>query len=561
MSQHMAAGEVVVRSLIAEGVKHVFGIVGSTFLPVLDSMYDRDEIQYISVRHEQAAGFMADGFARATGTPAVCLVTGGPGAMNLLSGLCSTRAAQSPVIALAGVSSSANTDRKAFQEFDLISIFRPMVKEALQLTSPILISEMMRYVFRTALTGNKGAVFLEMPRDYLEASVEYEPFDSSVSEKIPCVPYPNPQDITRATSLIEEAERPLIIAGGGVTAANASEDVVKLAEMLNIPIVTAYGRNDAVPNNSKHYVGPLGRAGSPEAGQLCSESDLILAIGTRLWHFTTFYDDRYLKKNVKIIQVNTDSSEIGRHYPVELGITSDAKMTVQALLTSLTNQSVTKKEANWALRTKELRQQRMNRLEKEASPGTSSLLPQQVYAELRKSLPPQTIVTLDAGACPAFAYDRLHFNAGRTFFSPLDAGVLGFAFPEAIGAKLGRPEAPVLAIHGDGGFLFNSQELETAVREKIPVVTLVMNNGSWGSEKAYQRKDYGDRFVGIDLVNPRFDEYAKLFGANGYFIDKAADIPECLSLAFKSELPTVIEIKVDPDEFPAPVNIFKEKVK
>ena len=373
MSQHMAAGEVVVRSLIAEGVKHVFGIVGSTFLPVLDSMYDRDEIQYISVRHEQAAGFMADGFARATGTPAVCLVTGGPGAMNLLSGLCSTRAAQSPVIALAGVSSSANTDRKAFQEFALISIFRPMVKEALQLTSPILISEMMRYVFRTALTGNKGAVFLEMPRDYLEALVEYEPFHSSVSEKIPCVPYPNPQDITRATSLIEEAERPLIIAGGGVTAANASEDVVNLAEMLDIPIVTAYGRNDAVPNNSKHYVGPLGRAGSPEAGQLCSESDLILAIGTRLWHFTTFYDDRYLKKNVKIIQVNTDSSEIGRHYPVELGITSDAKMTVQALLTSLTNQAVIKKEATWALRTKELRQQRMDRLEKESSSGTSSL--------------------------------------------------------------------------------------------------------------------------------------------------------------------------------------------
>ena len=130
---------------------------------------------------------------------------------------------------------------------------------------------------------------------------------------------------------------------------------------------------------------------------------------------------------------------------------------------------------------------------------------------MRKSLPPQTIVTLDAGACPAFAYDRLHFNAGRTFFSPLDAGVLGFAFPEAIGAKLGRPEAPVLAIHGDGGFLFNSQELETAGREKIPVGTLVMYNCSWGSEMAYQRKDYGDRFVGIDLVNPRFDEYAKLF--------------------------------------------------
>ena len=561
MSLHMTAGEVVVRSLVAQRVPYVFGIVGSTFLPVLDSIYDREDIQYISVRHEQAAAFIADGFARSTGTPGVCLVSGGPGAMNLLSGLSSTRSAQSPVIALAGVSSSNYTNRESFQEFDLISIFRPLVKEALQLPSANLISEMMRYVFRTALSGNKGAVFLEMPRDYLEELVEYKNFSPPTSRDPSQLLYPNPQEVEQAVALIKSAKKPLIIAGGGVTASGASDEVVRLANTLDIPIITAYGRNDAIPNSCKYYVGPLGRAGAPEAGQLCSEADLVLAIGTRLWHFTTFYDDRYLKKNTNIIQINTDPFEIGRHYPVSVGLVADAKVTLLAIIEKVLEQGVTKKSTAWHQRTQELKQSRIDRLESESVPRGSDLLPQQVYAELRNVLPSNTIVTLDAGACPAFAYDRLNFNAARTFFSPLDAGVLGFALPEAIGAKLGRPESPVLAIHGDGGFLFNSQELETAVREKIPVVTLVMNNNSWGSEKAYQRQDYDSRFVGIDLVNPKFDEYAKLFGAHGYFVDKISDLSECLSLAFNAELPTVIEVKVDPDEFPAPVNIFKENKK
>ena len=221
MSLHMTAGEVVVRSLVAQRVPYVFGIVGSTFLPVLDSIYDREDIQYISVRHEQAAAFIADGFARSTGTPGVCLVSGGPGAMNLLSGLSSTRSAQSPVIALAGVSSSNYTNRESFQEFDLISIFRPLVKEALQLPSANLISEMMRYVFRTALSGNKGAVFLEMPRDYLEELVEYKNFSPPTSRDPSQLLYPNPQEVEQAVALIKSAKKPLIIAGGGVTASGA----------------------------------------------------------------------------------------------------------------------------------------------------------------------------------------------------------------------------------------------------------------------------------------------------------------------------------------------------
>ena len=183
--------------------------------------------------------------------------------------------------------------------------------------------------------------------------------------------------------------------------------------------------------------------------------------------------------------------------------------------------------------------------------------PQRVYAELRKAIPADAIVTLDAGACPAYGYDRLEFQRPRTFITPLDLGGLGFAFPEALGAKLGRPEAPAIAIHGDGGFLFNVQELETAVRERIAVVTIIMNNNEWGSEKAYQKALFGDRLVGADITNPRYDKLAELFGARGFYVERAEEIGDALKEALESDLPSIIEIPVDPEELPAPVRLVE----
>ena len=183
--------------------------------------------------------------------------------------------------------------------------------------------------------------------------------------------------------------------------------------------------------------------------------------------------------------------------------------------------------------------------------------PQRVYAELRRALPPDTIVALDAGAAPAYGYDRLSFAHPRTFLTPLDLGGLGFAFPVALGAKLGRPEAPVLAVHGDGGFLMNSQEIETAVRHGINAVTLVMNNNCWGSEKAYQKHFYGERYIGCDIGNPRYDQYARLFGAEGYYVDKPEQVGEAIQAALGCGKPAVIEIPIDPDEFPVPVQAVR----
>jgi thiamine pyrophosphate-dependent acetolactate synthase large subunit-like protein len=184
--------------------------------------------------------------------------------------------------------------------------------------------------------------------------------------------------------------------------------------------------------------------------------------------------------------------------------------------------------------------------------------PQRVYAELRRALPPDTIVALDAGAAPAYGYDRLQFAGPRTFLTPLDLGGLGFAFPAALGAKLGRPAAPVLAVHGDGGFLMNAQEIETAVRHRINVVTLVMNNNCWGSEKAYQRAFYGARYIGCDIGNPRYDQFARLFGAEGYYVDHPDQVGDALRAALRAGKPAVIEIPIDPDELPTPVQAVRK---
>ena len=181
-----------------------------------------------------------------------------------------------------------------------------------------------------------------------------------------------------------------------------------------------------------------------------------------------------------------------------------------------------------------------------------------MYAELRRVLPPETIVALDAGAAPAYGYDRLQFSQARTFLTPLDLGGLGFAFPEALGAKLGRREAPVLAIHGDGGFLMTAQEIETAVRHRINVVTLVMNNNCWGSEKAYQRQFFGGRYIGCELGNPRYDQYARLFGAAGYYVEHPDEIGDTMQAAFAAGTPAIVEIPIDPDELPAPVAAIRK---
>ena len=546
------SGKAVIELLKAERIKHIFGIVGSTFLDVLDVLYDDKSIEYINVRHEQGAAFMADGLARVTGAPAVCLVTSGPGATNLLTGIASAYVGHSPVVAISGGPAFGNYYKDAFQELDLVSMFKPVTKLSIQVNKTERLPEMLHYAMRMAMTGRKGPVFLDIPRDIMNGQ-------SLNTEIVPPAGYrtdhpqlPHPDAIREAMRILQQAQRPLMIVGGGVTWAQANDLAAQLSTQYGLPMIAAYGRNDAVPNSHPNYVGPLGRAGSPEAAAACRRADVLLVVGSRLGNFTTFYDQRYIQPSTRIIQIDIDSRDIGRTYPVALGVQADAGEALKALLAALPQGGVPASRAAWLKEAGELREKRRSRLAGEANLNTMPLKPQRVYVELRRALAQDTIVALDAGAAPAYGYDRLEFSQPRTFLTPLDLGGLGFAFPIALGAKLGRPDSPVLAIHGDGGFLMNSQEIETAVRHQINAVTLIMNNNCWGSEKAYQKNFYNERYVGADIGNPRYDKYAELFGAKGYYVEHADQIGDVMRAAFSCGKPAIVEVPIDPNEFPTP---------
>jgi len=548
----ITGGKAVVELLKAEGVRYIFGIVGATFLDVLDTLYDDRSVQYINVRHEQAGAFMADGLARVTGRPGVCLVTAGPGATNLLTGIAAAHVAHSPVVVLVGGIALDHYGKDAFQEYDLVGMFRPVTKLALQITKAERIPELLHTAFRAALGGRPGPVFVEISREVLDARLADAAAAAPARYRATYPQPPHADAIRDAAALLRRAQRPLLLVGGGVTRAGATDVVVDLAERRGIPMITAYGRNDAVPNVHPLYIGPLGRAGSPEAAAACKRADVLIAAGTRLGQFTTHFDDRYIKPETAIVQIEIESRDIGRYYPVAVGIHADAREACVALRDALAGDGGAGPEA-WRHEAETLRAQRRARLEAERALDAKPMKPQRVYAELRRALPAGTIVALDAGAAPAYGYDRLEFARPGTFLTPLDLGGLGFAFPEALGAKLGRPDSPVLAIHGDGGFLMNAHELETAVRHGIGAVTLVMNNNCWGSEKAYQKHFYGERYIGCDIGNPRYDQFARLFGAEGYYVDRPEDIGNAVRAAFACGKPAVIEIPIDPNEFPTPV--------
>jgi len=546
-------GRAVVELLKAEGVRQIFGIVGSTFLDVLDTLYDDSSVEYINVRHEQAAAFMADGLARVTDRPGVCLVTSGPGATNLLTGVAAAYVAHSPVVVLVGGIALDHYQKDAFQEFDLVGMFRPVTKQALQITKADRIPELLRGALRTAMSGRQGPVFVEIPRDVLNGTLPPTAALAPGRYRVTHAQPPHADAIREAVQRLRQAERPLLLVGGGTSRAGANELVVQLSDRYGIPMITAYGRNDAVPNAHPLYLGPLGRAGAPEAAAACRRADLILAVGSRLAQFTTQFDDRYIRSGTAIVQIDLEARDIGRYYPVAVGIHADAREACQALLAALAQGGGPARNESWLREAETLRAQRQARLAAEEGLTAKPMKPQRVYAELRRVLPPETIVTLDAGAAPAYGYDRLRFARPRTFLTPLDLGGLGFAFPAALGAKLGRPEAPVVAIHGDGGYLMNAQELETAVRHGIGVVTIVMNNNCWGSEKAYQKHFYGGRYIGCDIGNPRYDQFARLFGAAGYYVEHPDQVGDAVKKALSENSPAVIEIPIDPDEFPTPV--------
>ncbi len=549
------AGEAVVELLRQEGVSHIFGIVGSSFLDILDPLYDRDDLKFIGVRHEQGAALMADGFSRISGAPSVCLATNGPGVLNLTYGIGSAYVAHSPVVVLAPSASREHQGRDSTQEFDQVALFKPITKAAFPINKIERLPDALRHAFRVATSGKMGPVLLDIPRDLLpggEVDLELLPPETYRSGQTR-----NRGDrdlIDKAVTQLLAAERPVIVAGGGVQWSNAADEVGEAARLVGAAIVTSYGRADAVPSNHPYFLGHLGRLGSVEGIEAVRQADVILAVGTRLSQSTTFYDNRFIPADARIIQIEIDPEELGRNYPLAVGIEGDAKAVMQGLLDQL-RQVEPRPNQQWVSEIGDWRARRAQRLEDEGRLSDLPMKPQRVYAELRRVMPEDAIIALDAGLAPNFGQDRLNFYHPRSLITSLDLGGLGFSFPASLGAKFAAPDRPVVNFNGDGGFLFNAQEFETAVRYGLKVVTVIMNNNCWGSEKAYQRYAFNERYVGADTNNPRFDAYAELFGGKGFYVERPEDVGDAFLEALKVDGPSIIEIPTDPDEMPRPARL------
>ncbi|HLF04570.1 MAG TPA: thiamine pyrophosphate-binding protein [Dehalococcoidia bacterium] len=561
MAQRMKAGEAVVELLRQEGVSHIFGIVGSSFLDILDPLYDRTDIRFIGVRHEQGAALMADGFSRISGAPSVCLVTNGPGVVNLTYGIASAFVAHSPVVVLAPSASREHQNRASTQEFDQVSLFKPITKASFQINTVERLPDALRHAFRVATSGKMGPVLVDIPRDLMpgaELELEVMPPDTYRSGQTRSRGDLNL--IEKAARVLLGAQRPVILAGGGVQWSGASGEVTQLAELLGAAIVTSYGRADAVPSDHPHFLGHLGRLGAPEAIEAIRQADVILAAGTRLAQSTTFFDHRYIPASARIVQIEIDPQEIGRNYPVAVGIEGDAKAVLDELLNQV-REAEPRPNPQWVSEISDWSSRRNARLEGEGRLSSLPMKPQRVYAELRKVMPRDAIVAFDAGLAPNFCQDRLNFYQPRSLISPLELGGLGFSFPAALGAKFAAPDRPVVNFNGDGGFLFNVQEFATAVEYGLRVVTVVMNNNCWGSEKAYQRYAFNQRYVGADIKNPRFDKLAEVFGGKGFYVERPQDIGDAMLQALDAPGPSIIEIPTDPDEMPRPARLAEVQAK
>jgi len=544
----LSGGQAAVESLKAEKVGHVFGLIGSATMEMFDALYDAKDITFIGVHDERTGTHMADGYARASGRAGVILAgQNGPGATNLVTGLSQAAAAFSPVVSIAGALSSAHIYRGAFQEVDQQALFTPVTKKTWTATSADRVPEMFREAFRVALTPRRGPVQLNLPRDVLSATAEFPDSQSPEAYRCQNVPAAAPSVIEAAAQLLREAARPVIVAGGGIKNTGGHAQALALAETLNAPVVTAPGHGDAIPCGHPLNAGQMGPRGNPVASRLAKEADVILALGTRLGFNSTFFSYDNINAEAAIIQVELEPTAIGRHFPVALGIWADAPTAALQLRDALSGLEQRAEVDAWTEAYQSERATFLETREAEAATGAQPIQPSGLFKELRKVLPKDGAITLDAGTLCLQATDALNYWEPPCLFTPLDFGLVGFSFACGLGVKVARPDRPVISLMGDGGFGMTVSELSTAVDHGINTVTIVMNNQCWGAEKAYQRDFFGGRYIGADVTSPAFDKMAELYGAAGFRVERLPEVGDAVQAALSCGKPAVVDVAVDPE--------------
>jgi acetolactate synthase-1/2/3 large subunit len=523
-------GEWVVEALTREGVRHVFGIPGVHNLAVYDALLRQSVMTHVLARHEQGAAFMADGYARASGAPGVVVVTSGPAATNTITPLAESYSGSIPVLVIMSdiASRLVGRDLGALHEVpNQIDCFRPVTRWAEALGDGAAIPATIAGAFELLRTGRPGPMAVSIPNDLLAAPVEATLPARSAAGRPPC----HVADVESAARLLTAAERPLIIAGGGVIVAGAEAELTALARRLQSPIVTTVSGRGAISERDPlwHSVLPDRRA---TAGALAA-ADVVLAVGTKLGHRSMEKLGAGLGAEQSLIHLDVDPSVIGRQYKARLAVVGDARDGLRGLVAALGPGSA---RAGWD-------RARLAALRADAGPRYTREVAGAIAA-LRRALPDDAIVVNDQTGLTYWMELKFPVLSPRTFLYPTGSAVLGYAVPAAIGAKLARPDRPVIAVAGDGGFMFSVAELATAVKYGLPVVFLVVNDERYGAIKYLQERLYEGRWGEADLTNPDFVALAQAFGARGERVPGVDALADAVPRALAADRPTLLELRM-----------------
>ena len=540
----MRGGEAIIKSLIEQGVDTIFGYPGGQTIPLYDMLYDSD-LRHILVRHEQGAVHAAEGYARASGKVGVCCATSGPGATNLVTGIADAFMDSTPIVAITGQVPINLIGNDAFQEADIIGITMPITKHSYQPKSADEIPSIIKSSFKIANTGRPGPVLIDVPKNAQEGEItEYKDDLLSTPGYKPTIKG-NIKQVKKAVNLIKESKNPVILVGGGLIITGASRELNELSKIINAPVMTTLMGKGAVSEEDDNCLGMLGMHGREISNSTVNKSDLLIAIGCRFSDRTTGKLDEFIP-NSKVIHIDIDPAEIGKNVDVDLPIVGDAKNILGLMVKELKGYKPTKTTNDWFNNIIQMKKQLIPRVSYDDHP----LMPQQVLKEINNGTTEDTIVTTDVGLNQMWAAHYYNTNKPRKFISSGGLGTMGFGFPAAIGAKVAKPDDPVLAVVGDGGFLMVCQELATIKEYDIPVIVAILNNRKLGMVYQWQHLLYDQRYSQTDLgQTPDFVKLAESFGIASQRITEPKDTEEAINKAIKDNESVVLDIIVEKNEF------------
>ena len=540
----MTGAQALTRSLVREGVEVVFALPGVQIMEAFNALYDEPSLRLVLVRHEQSAAYMADGYARTTGKPGVAMVVPGPGALNATAALGTAFASSSPVMLISGQIESYNlgVNRGALHEIgEQLDVFKHLTKWCDRTTESYEIPTLVHRAMEQLTTGRPRPVEIEVPWDILPNQTEIELLEQEVHPKR----RPKPADVRSAANALAHAKRPLIWAGGGSREADLSPELLELAQVLNAPVITTPEGKGALPEDNPLSLGTIYNGHGP-GHNVVPQSDVILVIGSRM-HMVPQVDWSP-QPNQTLIQIDADPEEVGRNIPVTTGMAADGRLALQDLLDELGGKT---RASQWTL-------EELGSIRSSTKDEIQAMAPLQVEIinSIRRELDDDAIMV--SGTTEVGYWSHLAFPAltPRSYLTSSYFATLGYAFPTALGAKVGNPDRQVVATSGDGGFGYASSELATAVQERLNVVTILFNNESFGASYADQANRFGGRVIGTRIHNPDYAKLAESYGAAGIKLSGHRDLGPALRDALKADGPVLIEVPipnlVPPFQIPPP---------